>query len=59
MIIIIILKLDSGIDPVQGPSGSTLVFLGQCKDKIIIIVVLKLDLGVDLEPGGLTWLMYE
>jgi len=55
MIIIIILKLDS----VQGPSGSTLVFLGQCNDKMIIIIVLKLDLGVDLGPGGSTWLMYE
>ena len=59
MIIIIILKLDSGMDLVQGPSGSTLVFLGQCNDKMIIIVVLKLDLGVDLGPRGSTWLMYE
>lgn len=57
MIIIIVLKLDSWIDPVQGPSGSTLVFLGQCKDKMIIIIVLK-DLGVDLGPRGSTWLMY-
>jgi hypothetical protein len=49
VVIIIVLKPNSRVDPGHMLGGSTWVDLGQHKIKVIIIIVLKLYLGVN--PG--------